>query len=164
MPPDYVLALLPLEVLGVISVLAAVVWLVTRILAPAARVVLKAARDLLDLLDDWKGRPERPGHDAEPGVMERLRHYDQRIEGLTSALEENTGRMDRQDAALEEVRHHVQPNSGTSAYDILRRDVTDLRGMVAEALADLSWLHRALRHNHPDYDPDMDYPGDSDDY
>lgn len=27
---------------------------------------------LSDFFDDWNGRPARPGHAAEPGVMERL--------------------------------------------------------------------------------------------
>ncbi len=164
MPPDFVLAFLPLELLGLVAGGSAVVWGVTMARKVWREWLQPIAHGVRDFLDDWRGRPARPGHEAEPGVMARLATYDQRIEGLTSALEENTGRMDRQDEALEEVRHHVQPNHGTSAHDLLRGEMKDLREMVAEALADLSWLHRALRHNHPDYDPDQSYPGDSDDY
>ncbi len=144
-----------------LTVVSAVVWGVTMLRKVWSEWIRPIVYGIRDFLDDWRGKPARPGHDAESGVMERLDMYDQRIEGLTSALGEH-------EAAIAEVRHHVQPNHGTSAHDRLMAAIGDLRELVADTMAEVGELRRdytrALRHNHPNYDPDAVYPGDSDDY
>ena len=51
---------------------------------------------LMQMLEDWRGTPARPGVDAVPGVMERLQSHT---------------------VALDEIRHEVFPNSGGSLRD-----------------------------------------------
>lgn len=67
-----------------------------------------------NFLDDWEGRPERPGKDREPGVMERLKVLEdtQAAQGSTLAA---------QDGILETIRHEVEFNNGSSVKDAVVR-------------------------------------------
>jgi hypothetical protein len=50
---------------------------------------------LNDMIDDWNGRSARPGKDAEPGVLERLKTTEQTLTG--------------QNEVLSTLRHKVEP-------------------------------------------------------
>ena len=78
-----------------------------------------------DRLDDFLGEPERPGVPARPGVMARLAEYDDRIEGMTTALGEHA-------ETLAKVKYHVMPNSGQSAYDKLSEKIDELAASVVQ--------------------------------
>lgn len=58
-----------------------------------ARGIRRILRRFDEVLDDWNGRPERPGHMALPGVMARL----------------------------DRIEHELRPNSGTSLRDAVHR-------------------------------------------
>ena len=45
-------------------------------------------RAVVDFLDDMRGRPERPGYDAEPGFLERLRIVEVKLENVLELLKE----------------------------------------------------------------------------
>lgn len=67
-----------------------------------------------NFLDDWEGRAARPGHDREPGVMERLKVLEE-----TQASQGNT--LKAQDDVLETIRHEVEFNNGSSVKDAVTR-------------------------------------------
>ena len=125
MPPDYVLTLLPVQIIGGVSVVAAVAWLWKAAIRPAYRSwrVFKARLD--EFFDGWFGRPARPGFPAEPGVPERLAAYDERIDGMTAALTEHA-------EAIADIRYHVQPNHGESAHDALTEQIKELSREVRD--------------------------------
>ena len=96
---------------------------------------------------------------AQPGVMERLATYDDRLAGMTEAMQRYDARHDEHSEAIADIRHQVQPNHGTSAHDKLSEQIKELKALVAEAMAEISYVRRdmtdALRHNHPDYRPPL---------
>lgn len=57
---------------GAVSAVVGAGYAVTRAVRSMARAVGSRWRLVEDFLGDWSGRPARPGHDREPGVMERL--------------------------------------------------------------------------------------------
>ena len=165
MPPEYVLELLPVEVLGFVAVVAALIWIggkVRRVLAVVNAWAARARRIVLD----WEGEPGDDGHEARPGVMARLRAYDERVEGMTVGLREvmevqaehteqlaanaealvvNVAAVAESKAAvaevaeaLAEVRHNVKPNSGTSSHDALIKEFRELRKLVADVMQELA--------------------------
>lgn len=147
MPPDYVLNWLPIEIMGAVGALSAVVWGVT-VLRKVWREWLRPLLEgLHDLVADWRGQPARPGVPAQMGVMERL--------AILEDIAQATAATGAQHAeAIADIRHHVKPNGGASAYDAMMRAVVDLRREVRQILQD----------NHPDYrlpptlmDPDQHY-------
>lgn len=62
------------------------------------------SRRIGHFLDDWGGRPERPGVDARPGVMERL----------------------------DRIEHEVRRNDGSSLKDSVARTETKVQGLTRE--------------------------------
>ena len=124
MPPDYVLTLLPVQIIGGVSVVAAVAWLWKTAIRPAFRWML----DIKARLDDFLGRPERDGLPAQPGVMARLEDYDDKIQGMTASLSELGD-------VLSKVKYHVMPNGGKSSWDAMG-DRIDAVGEHVARLAD----------------------------
>lgn len=80
--------------------------------------VLPFLRRIGDFLDDWNGEPERPGHEARPGVPARL-----------AAIEVEQKR----------VRREVEHNGGGSLKDAVKR-LEEARGLDREALDTLTRL------------------------
>ena len=132
MPPEYVLQWLPLELMGVVAAMAAGIWL----WKVAGRPAFRWAKRLKDSLDDFFGEPRRDGVPARPGVMARLERYDERIEGMTTALGEHA-------EVLAKVKYHVMPNSGKSAYDMLGEKIDELAASVGQIAA----TQRHLAHS-----------------
>lgn len=66
-------------------------------------------RRLMDLMDDWSGEAERPGVPGRPGVMERLRVIEDRIES---------------------IEYHGQPNHGGSSYDAMMRAIKSISDKI----------------------------------
>lgn len=177
MPPEYVLELLPVEVLGFVAAVAAAIWIGGRV-----RKGLAVLRPWLVWLrqfrEDWSGVPARPGHERVPGIPERMSSLEDAVPGMTvglrevkevqaehteqlvanaealvvnvTAVAESKAAVAEVAEALAEVRYNVKPNSGTSAHD-------QLRELLVEALAELAALRNefndALHHNHPGYRP-----------
>lgn len=80
----------------------------------AARRVGPKLRRIGHLVDDLAGESERPGVDARPGVMERLRHLDRVTDELRpnggasmkdtlNRLDHRTERLDQRLAAVERL-------------------------------------------------------------
>ena len=132
MPPEYVLQWLPLELMGVVAAVAAGAWLWRAILGPASRRAIAIARLAEQTFEDWQGVPERDGVPARPGVMARLAAYDDRIEGMTLALQESQELAAKHTELLDKIKHHVMPNSGKSAYDKHGEKIDDLAGRVGK--------------------------------
>lgn len=125
---------------------------------------------------DAHGTLVDPGH---PGVLGRLLGYDEAIEGMTvglgavrdgqeqhaAKLAEVLTRVAAHDAAIAQISYDTKPNGGESAHDKLAKrldanadSLESLREMLVGTLQELGELRRdyerALRINHPDYDPD----------
>lgn len=87
-------------------------------------------RRLVDFLEDWNGRPDRPGHDAQPGVMQQLADHGRR---------------------LAVVESEVQPNGGSSLKDqitgLVRRADTNAAGIarLVEGQAEAAAAAKAAR-------------------
>ncbi|MFC3996431.1 hypothetical protein ACFOVU_10920 [Nocardiopsis sediminis] len=71
-------------VVTAVGVLARPVWRTAGFLVSLLR---KAGR----FLDDWAGEPERPGVEARPGVMERLRTLEQSVAEVRREVRHNDG-------------------------------------------------------------------------
>lgn len=71
-------------------------------------------REVGQLSRDWRGLPARPGFPAVPGVPERL-------ENVETQFTEVMAHLGRQDATMEEIRHEVTYNSGSSIKDAVHR-------------------------------------------
>lgn len=86
----------PVTIAGGIATLAAggagAIWL--------GRVVAKTGRAVVDMHDDWKGEPDRPGVRGRPGVMERL----------------------------DRIERELHPNGGSSLRDAVNRVEAKLQG------------------------------------
>lgn len=76
-----------------------------------------ALKKLTDMADDFLGEPSRPGVDARPGVMERLKAAE--VAQVTAAREQAAIAREQTAIAekLEVVRHEMFPNSGASLRD-----------------------------------------------
>ena len=165
MPPEYVLELLPVEVLGFVAVVAALIWIGGRVRKGLA--VLKPWLVWLrQFREDWSGVPARPGHERVPGIPERMSSLEDAVPGMTVGLREvkevqaehteqlaanaealvvNVAAVAESKAAvaevaeaLAEVRHNVKPNSGTSSHDALIKEFRELRKLVAEVMQELA--------------------------
>jgi hypothetical protein len=92
----------------------------------AVRRIATWAGGVRDIVQDWKGEPERPGHDRVPGVMEQLA-------GFRDGQQEVKDRLDS-------VERIVTRNGGASLRDaidriefLLAQHVDDYNGHKAEA-------------------------------
>lgn len=84
-----------------------------------AKKVWPVIRKIVHVLDDWLGREQSPGHDAHPGVMERLRQIEQVQISHTEAFEV--------------VLHELFPNSGSSLRDGMDRaeaDISEIKRLI----------------------------------
>jgi hypothetical protein len=92
-----------------------------------ARWAWKTSRRISQFLDDYFGKPAAPGHQAEPGVMERLGNL------------EVLGR---------DISHEVHLNSGRSIKDTVMRTeqaVTDLSQQVGSLSQQVARLDKQAR-------------------
>ncbi len=135
-----------LGAVSIADVLVSLVWIGGILVG--LRWLKPVAEGIRAIAEDWTGRPARFGVPAVPGVMERLA-------SMAAAVDQHTG-------AIEDIRHQVTPNTGTSAHDAVMRSMAELREMVADLAADFGVFKRDyvrdLHHNHPGY-----HPGENDD-
>ncbi|MGC3861823.1 hypothetical protein ACPSM1_16700 [Micromonospora chersina] len=66
------------------AILSALTLVVT-----VSRPLRRLARQNEEFRQDWYGVPARPGHDAVPGVPERLRRIESRLDGVESRLDDH---------------------------------------------------------------------------
>ena len=168
MPPEYVLELLPVEVLGFVAVVAALIWIGGKVRRVLAVVNAWAARGRRIVLD-WEGEPGDDGHEPRPGVMARLRSVTEGLREVKEVQEEHSktlGDVAALSAAVAEVRYNVKPNSGTSSHDAIMGAFDELRKLVVENIRETASittrvsdldaaLTAALEANHPDYELDQ---------
>lgn len=84
------------------------------------RAAVRIAKRVTIFLDDWYGEEARPGVPARPGVLERVRGIESRIQG---------------------VHHELQPNSGASL-----RDAVDLTNCRLEQMLPQGDVDRCRHH------------------
>ena len=134
-----------LDAVSALDVLAGLAWIGGILVA--LRWLRPIAERIRSIAEDWTGTPARPGVPATPGVMERL--------GEVKAT------VDAHTVSIEEIRHQVTPNTGSSAHDALMRNVDELRELVVGLIGELGEFRgeyaRDLRANHPTYRPHRDY-------
>lgn len=100
----------PLAIAGGIAVLASggagAVWL--------GRVVARTGRAVVDMHDDWKGEPARPGVRGRMGVMERLDSIERELHpNGGSSLRDAVNRLEANlKAHLDSHQQPVQVNVG----------------------------------------------------
>ena len=170
-PPELAtLGELVAALIGLGVVVAGLRWVVP-IIRGAWRGIVGVVRGVRDFLDSWHGTPEQRDasgalvRGARPGVLHRLETYDDRIEGMTTGLAAIREELVEHAEAIADVQHHVKPNSGTSAYDQLMKEiramgesVVTLRELTVGTIQELAEFRRdydrALRANHPDYRAD----------
>ena len=183
-PPEVALGEMVAGLIGLGVIVAGLRWLVPIVRGAVGAAIDSARRISAFLESwhgrppsyDAHGTLVDPGH---PGVLGRLLGYDEAIEGMTvglsavrdgqeehaAKLAEVLGRVAAHDAAIAQISYDTKPNGGHSAHDRLAKrldanadSLESLREMVAGALQELGELRRdyerALRTNHPSYDPD----------
>ena len=117
MPPEYVMQWLPIGWIGAaVAAVAALAWLWRTILGPTLHRLNAASNRVSQVLDDWQGTPARPGVPARPGIMEQMYGFKAALEAGEKITAEHTD-------AINDIRHHVKPNHGTSAWDEMGRKV-----------------------------------------
>lgn len=101
----------PLTIAGALATLAAgcagAIWL--------GRVVARTGRAVVDMHDDWKGEPARPGVRGRLGVMERLDRIEKELQpnggssmrDAVNRVETNQGALDQR--LTEHIATHGQP-------------------------------------------------------
>ena len=99
-------------VVGILAAVGAVIAGVRR----DGRRLWRLVRGLMDLVDDWRGEPERPGVPGRPGVMVRL-----------GALETGQATLATGQAALQnevaKINAELHPDSGRTFRDAVDRAV-----------------------------------------
>ena len=139
--PDYVMDRIPAQAVGVLLGVLAAVWVGGTVLK-LVRKLRAATKPIVDgvkrMLEDWQGVPADPlrGHDAVPGVMERLKHNADAIETVDAKVRESRTVLDEHTRAIADIRHQVGPNGGTSAHDSIMESVGQLRELVTELMAE----------------------------
>lgn len=123
---------LPVQIAGGLTFMAACAWFWRSLLGPVVHRGATVAKLAEEAFTDWKGEPERDGVPARPGVMARLAMYDERIEGMTLALQESQELAAKHTELLDKIKYHVMPNSGESAYDKQGEKIDDLSGRVGK--------------------------------
>jgi hypothetical protein len=91
---------------------AALVAITAALVAWVGRPLRRLAKQNDEFREDWYGRPARPGHDAQPGVMERLSGIERELRpGGDGAIPAAIVRLDARLARLEEhIRLHQPPS------------------------------------------------------
>ena len=87
--------------------------------------VMPQLRAIMHALDDLRGEEARPGFDARPGVFERIKAVEDGHADIRETLTE-------QGKVLADIQHHVKPNSGSSSYDALLREVKAVRAVAED--------------------------------
>ena len=87
--------------------------------------VMQQLRAIMHALDDLRGEEARPGFDARPGVFERIKAVEDGHADIRQTLTE-------QGKVLADIQHHVKPNSGSSSYDALLREVKAVRAVAED--------------------------------
>jgi hypothetical protein len=86
----------------------------------------KQLKGLSQMTRDWNGVAARPGvADGTPGVMERLYSQDRQFAEVMDHL-------GRQDSTLEQIKHEVNYNSGSSIKDAVHRTDDGLKQVQAD--------------------------------
>src|SRR5690554_1046744 len=119
---DWVTRLTVGEIAAIVGALLVVAGIVRKCWSPV--------RNFFRFIDDVTGEPARPGHDAKPGLMERL------------AVVE--GKQDRQGKAIDDIHHETHTNSGGSLKDGITRIERGLADHIGLSQADREDLRRAL--------------------
>ena len=101
--------------------ISVILWFITKRLHPTIRA-------LQDVADDLNGEAARPGVPARPGVLERLG----RLEDVT-----------------QQIKASVQPNGGSSDYDVVLREVRTI-GVQVTALGTVLDAVRGSVREHRD--------------
>jgi len=103
------------------------------------------AQSLGDLMDDWRGQPARPGVDAKPGVMERLKKLDADITGLRADIgrlvpgSEIASQFERITTELEAVKERQTDHASKLANDYqqinqIETEVATMKNMLSAFL------------------------------
>lgn len=87
--------------------------------------VMPQLRAIMHALDDLRGEEARPGFDARPGVFERIKVVEDGHTDIRRTLTE-------QGKVLADIQHHVKPNSGSSSYDALLREIKAVRAVAED--------------------------------
>ncbi|MGK5529373.1 hypothetical protein [Streptomyces sp. URMC 129] len=87
---------------------------VSTLLWRAGRGLARLIARVDEVVDDWRGSPERPGVPARPGVLERIAGIEERM----CQLLDRVARVESQAAAIE---HELHPNGGSSLRDAVNR-------------------------------------------
>ena len=87
--------------------------------------VMPQLRAIMHALDDLRGEEARPGFDARPGVFERIKAVEDGHADIRETLTE-------QGKVLADIQHHVKPNSGSSSYDALLREIKAVRAVAED--------------------------------
>jgi hypothetical protein len=114
--------MLAAETTGIGAVDSAVVWSLGLVAVAAAgalvvravRGVLRGARRLDELVEDWRGTPARPGVPARPGMLERMTAIEARTACMAECLDDVGARVSR-------IESEVRPNGGSSLRDAVNR-------------------------------------------
>ena len=87
--------------------------------------VMPQLRAIMHALDDLRGEEARPGFEARPGVFERIKAVEDGHADIRQTLTE-------QGKVLADIQHHVKPNSGSSSYDALLREIKAVRAVAED--------------------------------
>lgn len=129
--PEWLAALAFGEVVAFLAFAGVVAGLVWR----GTKGVRRLFRAIEDLAEDWAGRPARPGVEAQPGVMERLKAAEEAAQAAA--------------AAAELTAYNTAPNGGSSPHDQLMQKLCD-NGKRIELLENTTrFLLGQLELNHP---------------
>lgn len=103
----------------VIATVVSTIGTTVVIVAPLWNKLLKFTKSWDVFMRDWSGEDERPGHDKEPGVMERLNNLDGQFKkngggSLKDAVDRIEKKLTKIDERLED---------GNKRFDYLEKQV-----------------------------------------
>lgn len=119
--------------LGAVVIVVGGIWLVVKFVHP---VMVKVVR-VLDLI---LGRPDEQGIPGKPSMMARFDQILGRLAGQDKVLE-------RQNAAIAEIKAEVTPNHGGSAHDAITNRIDSLDIKVGSLDAKVGAILTALEDN-----------------
>ena len=116
-----------------ISLGQALTWLgMVGIVVAWISMVMPQLRAIMHALDDLRGEEARPGFDARPGVFERIKAVEDGHADIRQTLTEQGKVLAEQGEVLADIQHHVKPNSGSSSYDALLREIKAVRAVAED--------------------------------